>query len=111
MLIGISHQPALGTFLSVGAGGTAAEIMNDVTVLPAPATAVEVHAALQGLRCAAALRKVDLAALCELAARVSAIGASVPELAELDLNPVIVHPLGSGVDIVDALATSTGARA
>ena len=52
-----------------------------------------------------------MAALCKLATRVSAIGASIPELAELDLNPVIVHPLGSGVDIVDALATSSGACA
>jgi acetyltransferase len=111
MLVGITRQPALGTFLTVGAGGTITEIMNDVTVLPAPATAAEVRAALQGLRCADALRKLDMAALCELAARVSEIGASVPELAELDLNPVIVHPLGSGVDIVDALATSSGARA
>jgi acyl-CoA synthetase (NDP forming) len=111
MLIGISRQPALGTFLTVGAGGTMTEIMNDVTILPAPATGAEVRAALHGLRCADALRKLDVAALCELAARVSAIGASVPELAELDLNPVIVHPLGSGVDIVDALATSSGACA
>jgi acyl-CoA synthetase (NDP forming) len=109
MLIGISREPALGTFLTVGAGGTMTEIMNDVTVLPAPATAAEVRAALQGLRCADALRKLDMAALCELAARVSAIGASVPKLAELDLNPVIVHALGSGVDIVDALATTNEA--
>jgi hypothetical protein len=87
------------------------EIMNDVTVLPAPATAAEVRAALQDLRCADALRKLDMPALCELAARVSAIASSVPELAELDLNPVIVHPLGSGVDIVDALATRSDACA
>lgn len=108
MLIGISRQSTFGTFLTIGAGGTLTEIMNDVTVLPAPATAAEVRAALEALRCAAALRTLDVEALCELAARVSMIGASVPELVELDLNPVIVHPLGSGVDIVDALAICSG---
>jgi hypothetical protein len=44
-----------------------------------------------------------------LLATVSAISASIPELAELDLNPVIVQPLGSGVDSVDVFATSSGA--
>jgi acyl-CoA synthetase (NDP forming) len=109
MLIGITRHPPFGAFLTLGTGGTLTEIVNDVTVLPAPTSVAEVRAALQSLRCAAAFRPdraapLDLAAFCDLAATMSAIAANAPDLAELDLNPVIVHPAGGGVHIVDALA-------
>ena len=54
MLVGLTRHPALGPFLTIGAGGSQTEIFRDVAVLPAPATAQQVRAALARLRCAAA---------------------------------------------------------
>jgi acyl-CoA synthetase (NDP forming) len=109
MLVGVTRHPALGPFLTVGAGGSQAEIFHDVVAVPAPASPDQVRAAVTRLRCGSAFdpgirAPLDAAAFCGLAATISAIAAQTPELAELDLNPVIVHPAGSGADIADALA-------
>ena len=109
MLIGITRDPALGVFLTVGRGGSQAEALRDVQFLPAPVSVAQVRAAVAELRCGTALEPgaaapLDAEAFCELAAAVSALAAATPELAELDLNPVIVHGAGGGVDIADALA-------
>jgi hypothetical protein len=109
MLIGITRDPALGVFLTVGRGGSQAEALRDVQFLPAPASPEQVRAAVAELSCGTALESraaapLDAGAFCELAAAISAIAAGVPELAELDLNPVIVHRAGGGADIADALA-------
>ncbi len=113
MLIGITRDPALGVFLTVGRGGSEAEALSDVQVLPAPASVAQVRAAVAELRCGTALKSgaaapLDATAFCELAAAVSVIAAATPELAELDLNPVIVHRAGGGADIADALAVRRG---
>jgi acyl-CoA synthetase (NDP forming) len=115
MLAGITRDPLMGAFLTVGAGGRLAEIFHDVAVLPAPATAGEVAKAIGTLRCGAAFATgrpdpADLQAFCELAARISVLAAGTPELAELDLNPIIVHGRGQGADIVDALAVRSSAE-
>lgn len=109
MLIGITTDPSLGAFLTVGQGGSQAEIYHDVEVLPVPASAAEVRAALGRLRCgtifeSGASGALDVSAFCDLAAEISDIAAATPELTELDLNPVIVHAAGAGLDIADALA-------
>ena len=112
MLVGVTRHQALGPFLTVGAGGAHAEVFRDVEVLPAPATPAQVRAAVSRLRCGSALHNsavpLDAAAFCDLAARVSQLAAGAPELAELDLNPVIVHPAGAGASIADALAVRRG---
>jgi acyl-CoA synthetase (NDP forming) len=107
MLVGITTDPALGAFVTVGSGGSQAETFRDVQVLPAPASPGQIRRAVARLRCGPALesgsaRALDIGAFCELAAVISAIAAATPELAELDLNPVIVHR--TGVAIADALA-------
>ena len=109
MLIGITRDPALGVFLTIGSGGSQAEALRDVQFLPAPASVEQVRAAVAELHCGTALdpnvaAPLDAGAFCELAATISAIAAATPELAELDLNPVIVHRAGGGADIADALA-------
>ena len=109
MLIGITRDPALGVFLTVGRGGSQAEALRDVQFLPAPVSVAQVRAAVAELRCGTALEPgaaapLDAEAFCALAAAISALAAATPELAELDLNPVIVHGAGGGVDIADALA-------
>ena len=55
MLIGITRDPALGVFLTVGRGGSQAEALRDVQFLPAPASVAQVRAAVAELRCGTAL--------------------------------------------------------
>jgi acetate---CoA ligase (ADP-forming) len=56
---------------------------------------------LNGFRGAA---KADVAALSQLIAQISALAADASgEIAEIELNPVLVHPAGQGVTVVDAL--------
>ena len=109
LLIGISRDPDLGPFLTIGAGGIQTEILNDVVTIPAPASPEDVAAAVARLRVSSVLdlsggAGPDMAAFCLLAARISALAAAAPELAELDLNPVIVAGRGDGAALADALA-------
>jgi acetate---CoA ligase (ADP-forming) len=83
--------------LVAGLGGVLAEALDDVAVLPLPVTAAEVEAALRGLRGAAALDGLDVAAAARLATGLAATGFVL-----IELNPVIVH--GRGAVAVDALA-------
>jgi len=47
-------------------------------------------------------RKADIEAFADVICRVSNLLAIVPDIAEIDLNPVIVHETGHGVSVVDS---------
>jgi hypothetical protein len=77
---------------------------------PAPVSSAEALAMLAELKAAPLLNgfrgaaKADIAALSQLIAQVSTLAAAArDEIAEIELNPVLVHPMGQGVTIVDAL--------
>jgi acetate---CoA ligase (ADP-forming) len=106
MLVGVVNDPSFGPVIACGAGGTATELLKDVAVRITPLTVEDARAMprslatfplLDGYRGAP---KVDLAALEQLLLRVSQLVEGNPEIAEMDLNPVIVHP--HGVAVVDA---------
>jgi len=106
MLVGVVNDPSFGPVLACGAGGTATELLKDVAVRITPLTVEDAAAMpralatfplLDGYRGAP---KVDVAALEELLLRVSQLVEGNPEIAEMDLNPVIVH--AHGVAVVDA---------
>jgi acyl-CoA synthetase (NDP forming)/RimJ/RimL family protein N-acetyltransferase len=107
VLVGAVADPDLGPVVGVGMGGRQAGLSGDVAFGLAPLNDVEVdgllsgspgvQAWLEGLRGAAPL---DRPALRELVLRFSLLLEHVPELAEVDLNPVRVMP--AGATIVDA---------
>jgi len=99
--------------LVVGLGGVWTEAMDDVAIVPLPADADRVEAAIRSLRGAAALaggrgqEPVDLRRAAALAADAGRV--LVDEgLALLELNPVVVH--GEGCVVLDALARRTARR-
>ena len=110
VLIGISVDEQFGQLLVLGAGGVHTELLRDsVTLLP-PFDAQSIEAALGRLRMAPLLRGFrgrpagDVPALTETALACARYAqAHVETLAELDINPVIVRPSGSGAVAVDAL--------
>lgn len=111
MMVGLKTDPDLGAFIVVGAGGVLTEVVDDMVVAAAPLTETEVAQMVQKLRCWPVLAGThggpqrDVEALCDLVSRLSLLGHDmIGVIRELDLNPVIVHSLGEGVEIVDGLA-------
>jgi acyl-CoA synthetase (NDP forming) len=110
MIIGTIRDPVFGPLVMLGAGGVATELFRDVTYRLAPVDAATAQSMLQDLRAAPLLggfrgaAPADTGALAALVAEVSAFAASHRDaVAEIELNPVIVHAQGEGCTIVDAL--------
>ena len=110
IILGITRDAVFGPMLMVGLGGIHVEVLRDIAFAPVPIGAEQALALLDQLKGAALLGAVrgappaDRAALAELIARLSRFAADHAELIEeVDLNPVIVHPQGQGVTVVDAL--------
>jgi acyl-CoA synthetase (NDP forming) len=110
MLVGITRDQRWGPMLMVGFGGVLVEVLKDVALAPLPLDKDAALALLNGLNGAAILQEhrgrpaADLDALAELMVRLSQFtGDHAGLIAEIDLNPVIVHPRGQGVSLADAL--------
>jgi len=110
IIIGTLNDATFGPMVMVGLGGVTTELFRDVIYRPAPVSALEAEAMLGELKAAPLLRgfrgaaKADVAALSKLIAEISVLAARLKDsVSEIELNPVLVHPEGKGVTIVDAL--------
>ncbi|HEY5128913.1 MAG TPA: acetate--CoA ligase family protein, partial [Bradyrhizobium sp.] len=110
IIIGTMQDATFGPMVMVGLGGITTELFRDVIYRPAPVSAVEASAMLAELKAAPLLNgfrgaaKADIAALSELISQISVLAAHYrQQISEIELNPVLVHPEGQGVTIVDAL--------
>jgi acyl-CoA synthetase (NDP forming) len=110
IIVGTMMDATFGALVMVGLGGVATELFRDVIYRPAPVGVEEAMAILDELKAAALLRgfrgapKADVAALSKLIAQVSLLADRLRDsVADIELNPVLVHPEGQGVTIVDAL--------
>jgi acetyltransferase len=106
--VGGRQDPVFGPIVIAGLGGIFLEIFKDTSIRLAPVTnneALDMLGQLQAypaLRGARGKKMADIEALADVVCRVSNLLASVPDIAEIDLNPVIVHEQGKGVSIVDS---------
>jgi acyl-CoA synthetase (NDP forming) len=114
MILGITRDPSFGPMLMVGLGGIHVEVLKDVAFAPVPLGPDEAAVLLGELKGAALLDGVrgakpsDKAALVHLMVDLSRFAADHADaVAEIDLNPVIVHPEGDGLTVVDALIVKT----
>ena len=96
LLIGARWDPRFGPVALAGSGGLYAEILRDTAVRLAPVTEAEAEAMLRALRIAPLLTgargrpPLDLAAAAAALAALSRVAAAHPELAELEINPLLV---------------------
>jgi len=106
MLVGVVHDPQFGPVVACGAGGVQVELLRDVSVRITPLSKedasdmireLKTYPLLTGFRGSAA---TDVAALEEGLLRVSAMVEDIPQIAELDCNPFVVHE--KGATILDA---------
>ncbi|WP_406398219.1 acetate--CoA ligase family protein [Streptomyces sp. NBC_00879] len=101
LIVGVRHDPAFGPVAMAGIGGVTAELLADTAVALAPLTPERARALLLSLRHAPLLTgwrggppvhlDAAAAALCAL----SRAAAEHPELSELEVNPLLVHPGGA----------------
>lgn len=109
MLVGARRDPDWGPVLLFGVGGIWAEALNDVRIVAPTADRETIQRELRKLRLAKLLGgfrgapAVDQAALVETIERLGALMLAVPEIAEVDINPLVTYPAGQGVLVLDAL--------
>jgi acetate---CoA ligase (ADP-forming) len=110
ILVGVIVDAQFGQVLVIGAGGVLTELLADSVSLLPPWTKESIEAALRQLLVARLLNGYrgkpagDVGALIESILGVARYaGAHLAKLVELDVNPIIVRPMGLGVVAVDAM--------
>ncbi|WP_369033000.1 acetate--CoA ligase family protein [Streptomyces adonidis] len=111
MVVGVTHDDLFGPTVTVGLGGVLVEVLRDTAVRVPPFGEEQTRDMLTELRGRALLDGVrgrppaDLDALVEVVMRVQRMALELgDELAELDINPLMVLPRGQGAVALDALA-------
>jgi acyl-CoA synthetase (NDP forming) len=108
LMVGMTQDPVFGPLIAFGLGGIHVEILGDVCFRVTPLTdldAVEMVRSIRGFRLLQGYRghpPADLLAIEQLLLRISKLVHETPEIAELDLNPVMALAPGQGCKIVDA---------
>jgi acetyl coenzyme A synthetase (ADP forming)-like protein len=105
-IVGFVVDPAFGPQVLFGLGGTAVELLGDHVSRLAPLTDQDARDMVLGLRATPLLTgfrgspPVDTDALSDLVLRIGRLAEDLPELVEVDCNPVMATPRGAIV--VDA---------
>jgi len=107
-VVGVTHDPMFGPLIMFGLGGAYVELVRDVVFRLHPLSEHEVDSMIHEVRSAALLRGYrgqpggDEEAIKDLLHRVSRLVGDIPELLEMDLNPVKILAPGKGCSVVDA---------
>jgi acetate---CoA ligase (ADP-forming) len=106
ILVGAVQDPVFGPLVALGPGGTLAELIGDAGFRLAPLTDVDADELVRGGKAGVLLSGFrgappsDIPAVADAVLRVARLVDDLPEVAELDLNPVIARP--DGCVVVDA---------
>ena len=107
VLVGMNRDPQFGPLVTFGLGGIYVEILKDVTFRIAPFSRQEAeemigeiraHALLDGVR---GKPPMDKEAIVDTLIRIGQLVQDFPEIAELDINPLMVYPRGQGAIAID----------
>jgi acetyltransferase len=108
VIVGVTQDPSFGPIIMFGLGGIYAELMKDVAVRLHPLTDVDTRELVGSVKMAKLFEGFrgaapsDTQSLEDLLLRLSALVEDIPQIAELDLNPVKVMERGKGYWVVDA---------
>jgi acetyl coenzyme A synthetase (ADP forming)-like protein len=108
VMVGVTTDPLFGPLIAFGLGGVHVEILGDVRFRVTPLTdrdASDMVREIRGYRLLEGYRghePADVKALEEVLLRISLLVEEVPEITELDLNPILARAPGEGCQIVDA---------
>ena len=113
-IVGVVQEPVFGPVVVFGLGGVATDVLGDHAARLAPLTGADADDLIHSIRAAPALLgqpglpAADIGAVRDTLLRVSRLADDLPQVAELDLNPVIARP--DGVVAVDARVRVTSHR-
>ncbi len=108
VIVGMTHDPKYGPLVMFGLGGIYVETVKDVVFRVPPLTDLEAHEMIRQIRGYSLLRgvrgeaPVDLDALAEVLQRFSQLAEDMPEIAEIEINPLLVFPQAGDFRAVDA---------
>ena len=114
VILGMTRDPSFGPLLMFGLGGIYVEVLKDVAFRVAPIGPDEADAMIREIHSFPLLRGVrgekasDMAAMIEALERLSQLCTDFPEIIELDVNPLLVKPEGSGAVAIDARLALAG---
>ena len=103
MLVGVVHDPQFGPVVACGAGGVQVELLRDVSVRLTPLSKEDASEMIRSLKTYPLLTGFRGAPACDVAAlenallRVSAMVEDIPQISELDCNPLVVHERGATI--------------
>ncbi|WP_309083557.1 acetate--CoA ligase family protein [Chelativorans sp.] len=109
MVVGAKRDPQWGPVVLVGLGGVWIEALADVRLLPADISRKRAIAEIGKLKAATLLgpfrgqKARDLEAIADVVVKLGALMRANPQIAEVDINPLIVHAEGEGAAALDAL--------
>jgi len=107
-IAGVTQDPTFGPIIMFGSGGIYAELIKDVALKLHPLTDLDARELVSSIKMAKLFEGYrgsppsDIQALEDLLLRLSALVEDIPEVTELDLNPVKVMSQGEGYWVVDA---------
>jgi acyl-CoA synthetase (NDP forming) len=107
VIIGIKREEGIGPVLMFGLGGVYVELLKDVSFRLAPLSEADAARMVRQIRSfplltgGRGLEAADVDAIERLLISVSQMAMDLPEISEMDLNPVIVYPKGKGVKVAD----------
>ena len=108
VILGMNRDAQFGPMVMFGLGGIYVEILKDVSFRLAPMTRQDARAMIRQIRSFALLRGArgekpsDLEAIVDGLLRLSQLVTDFPQIAELDINPLVVYPEGEGALALDA---------
>jgi len=108
VILGATRDPMFGPVCMFGLGGTFVEILKDVTFGLAPMWEISAELMIKGIRAYSVLKGVrgappsDVDAIRDCLLRLSQMVSDHPEIAEMDINPLIVYPEGDGCVVADS---------
>jgi acyl-CoA synthetase (NDP forming) len=109
LMVGAKRDAGWGTVLLLGLGGIWVEALGDVQLLPGSASEELIRDALSKLRSAKLLAGVrgappaDVDAVVQVVKAIGRIMQTMPEVTEIDVNPLMVHANGQGATALDVL--------
>ena len=107
VIIGMNRYPVFGPLVMFGSGGVFVEVFKDVSFRLAPIrrnSAKSMIHEINGLKLLEGFRgrpKADIKILEKLLVAFSDLAINHPEIEEIDINPLLVHPEGQGATVAD----------
>jgi acetate---CoA ligase (ADP-forming) len=108
VILGATRDARFGPLMMFGLGGTFVEVLKDVSFRLAPMWRISAEKMIREIRAFKILTGVrgnppsDIPAIEEMLLRLSTLVCNHPEISELDINPLIVHPEGKGCSVADS---------